>query len=215
MKIIVDAYNLLHAVFPGPRASDQQREKLIHFLRSYAKRSGNKILLVFDGGDFSYPYIDQQKNITIAWAGHHMSADDWIMEYLDKNHNQDLLVASSDREIQSYASDHGIVCIGAYSFYKTIERKMQEWAQSSFAKASSYAKASADMSSDRKLHHRGPIKKTTDRTNEIVDSLMREESDFFEAMADKLHDDEQLERIDRGKKVSKKERMLRRQLKKL
>lgn len=192
MKIIVDAYNLLHAIFPGPRANDKQRQKLIDDLRDYAKRSGNKILLVFDGGDFTYPYVDKQKNITIAWAGQRMSADDWIMEYLDKNPNEDLLIASSDREIQAHASDLGVVCMGAFSFYKTIERKMRERPQP--------------------LRHRGPVRKTTDRTDEIVDQLMQEEQDEIEWKAE---DETEGEIIASGNKLSKRERLLMRQLKKL
>ncbi len=192
MKIIVDAYNLLHAIFPGPRAKEKQKQKLIDELRAYARNSGNQIMLVFDGGDFTYPYVDEQKTISIVWAGHRMSADDWIMEYLDKNRNQDLLVASSDREIQAHASDLGIVCMGAYRFYKTIMAKRPE-----------PQKIAKDQ---------GAIKNRSKPSDNQVDELMENGSDGIEI---KQEDIKQHEANSKGKNVSKRDRTLLRQLKKL
>ncbi|MEX0671936.1 MAG: NYN domain-containing protein [Candidatus Babeliales bacterium] len=192
MKIIIDAYNLLHAMHPGPRASEQQREGLIADLMRYAQKSGNKIILVFDGGDMPYSYQEKRKHITLIWAGYHMSADDWIMEHLQKNQGEDMLVASSDREIQAYAAQLGIVGMGAYSFYKTMVKSLREKVVPP--------------------RHHAPLQKTAQHKNRDIDALMDAASEDMEWK------DEEYEKKDRkstAKKDSKSERRLLRQLKKL
>src|SRR5688572_27799357 len=112
MIIIIDAYNLLHAMpLYKKTLTDQERAQFIKQLGVYGQRKGHKIVLVFDGGPFEWPYKEKVCSVQVVYSGINESADDYIKEYLEKNRSKDLLVVSSDTEINNCAQRFSIASI--------------------------------------------------------------------------------------------------------
>src|SRR5437870_4731380 len=97
MIIIVDAYNLLHAISSSKKAmTDKERAKFITLLGSYGKAKGHKMVIVFDGGPYEWPFKENTKRVCVVYSGMHESADDYIKQYLQEHRAKDLLLVSSD-----------------------------------------------------------------------------------------------------------------------
>src|SRR5579863_9041291 len=100
MIIVVDAYNLLRSVPPYKKTiTDRERVAFIAQLSAYGRRKGHKIVIVFDGGPYEWPHKENGKTVQIVYSGIHESADDYIKEYVDAHKAKDLLLVSSDSEL--------------------------------------------------------------------------------------------------------------------
>ena len=158
MIIIVDAYNLLRAApLYKKTITDQERAKFIAQLSVYGRRKGHKIIIVFDGGPYEWQYKEGKKTITIVYSGIHESADDYIKEYVEVHHAKDLLLVSSDAELNRWAARHNIPSIDSSSFYYLLHQELS-------AKETTFAK-------QQEL-----IKFAYDNANDDIDALMQEAS---------------------------------------
>ena len=127
MIIVIDAYNLLHATpFFKKTLTDQERARFVKHLGVYGQRKGHKIVLVFDGGRFEWPQKEKMHSVQVVYSGIHESADDYIKEYLEKNRSKDLLVVSSDTEINSYAQRLSIPSIDSVGFCVLLKEALQK-----------------------------------------------------------------------------------------
>ena len=125
MIIVVDAYNLLRSVPPYKKTiTDKERMHFIAQLTVYGKRKGHKMVIVFDGGPHEWPFKENHKTVTIVYSGMHESADDYIKEYLDAHHAKDLLLVSSDSELNRCAARLGIPSIDSSSFYQLLHQEL-------------------------------------------------------------------------------------------
>ena len=121
MIIIVDAYNLLRAIPPYKKTiTDQERVAFIARLSSYAREKDHKVVIVFDGGPFEWPAKESRKRIEIVYSGTRQTADDYIKQYIQNHHSKDLLLVSSDRELNHYAQLLNIPSIDSSSFYDLL-----------------------------------------------------------------------------------------------
>ena len=121
MIIIVDAYNLLRSVPPYKKTTtDQERAQFIAQLGGYGRRKGHKMVIVFDGGPHEWPFKENGKTVTIVYSGIHESADDYIKEYLQDHQEKDLLLVSSDSELNHWAARHNIPSIDSSGFHQLM-----------------------------------------------------------------------------------------------
>lgn len=195
MIIVVDAYNLLRAVPPYKKTiTDKERVQFIAQLSAYGRRKGHKVVIVFDGGPHEWPFKENMKTVLVVYSGIHESADDYIKEYIDIHKAKDLMLVSSDSELNRYAARLNIPSIDSSTFHQLL---MQELS----AKQSSVAHQKHDQVVI--MHH----------SAEDIDAIMMEasknvpiKSDDFVANKDRAANSEQ---------VSKQERALLKKLKKL
>jgi uncharacterized protein len=125
MIIIVDAYNLLRAVPPYKKTiTDKERSQFITQLNAYGRRKGHKIIVVFDGGPYEWPFKEQKKIITVVYSGIHETADDYIKKYIETYREKDLLLVSSDSELNRWAARYNIPSIDSSSFYQLLHQEL-------------------------------------------------------------------------------------------
>lgn len=135
MIIVIDAYNLLHSLnLYAKKITEQARNRFITQLGKYGKHKGNKIVLVFDGGQSDWPYQEQVHGVCVVYSGVQESADDYIKEYLTKQRSKDLLLVSSDSELRNYAVRLGISVLRVHEFWPIMQETMLQ-AQPSDRKA--------------------------------------------------------------------------------
>lgn len=195
MIIIVDAYNLLRSVPPYKKTTtDQERVRFIAQLSAYGRRKGHKMIIVFDGGPHEWPFKENGKTATVVYSGIHESADDYIKEYVEAHHAKDLLLVSSDRELNHWAERHAIPSIDSSSFFQLLRQEL------------SVGKAIASKQNE-------VVKLTRDEMSDI-DALMMEASKSVPIKS------EDLAPVGKGRdskkaQVSKNERVLLKKLNKL
>ncbi|HZW61464.1 MAG TPA: NYN domain-containing protein [Candidatus Babeliales bacterium] len=155
MILIIDAYNILKQLYPAHYITDTQRISFLGLVRKYTKRKDHRAIVVFDGGPYDKPWIEQHNGITIAYSGIHESADDYIRDYIVKNREQDLLLVSSDNSICSWANKFKRESIDAMTFYAILQHEAQE-----------------QMYAD--VENESILVKTSDRKNPELDALMKQ-----------------------------------------
>lgn len=123
MKVIVDAYNVLHQMNKA-QISESERKHFINLLSAYAKRKRLEVIAVFDAGPFLFPSTEEQKGITIKYSGPRASADDIIVRIMQQCQGQGMVLASSDRELRDAAKKYGAESIPAPEFIvRLLERE--------------------------------------------------------------------------------------------
>lgn len=126
MIIIVDAYNLLRAIPPYKATiTEHERNDFVRQLAEYGRRKNHKIVLVFDGGSHTWPFKVAAKRIQIVYSGINESADDYIKGYCDSHRGQDLLLVSSDRDLNSYAARLRIPSIDSEDFHHMVAQELK------------------------------------------------------------------------------------------
>lgn len=125
MIILIDGYNVLKMVFPNALVDEHQREKFIGHLARYAHMTHNKIYVVFDGGDESRPLFLQRRDITIVYSGFRDSADTVIKGLLEEEQQKEVLLISTDRELNRYAAAYDIPSMESLVFYGYVRDRLQ------------------------------------------------------------------------------------------
>lgn len=128
MIIVIDAYNLLRTIPPYKKTiNEKERAQFIAQLSSYGRHKGHKIIIVFDGGSHEWPFVEHMKVVQIVYSGMHESADDYIKEYIEKHKAKDMLLVSSDTELNRHAQYHNIPSIDSITFagilYEQVKTK--------------------------------------------------------------------------------------------
>lgn len=126
MIIVVDGYNVLKREIPSINVSYQQRVQFLAKLSRYNQQKGHEIIVVFDGGESSWPSVMQQKHVTVVYSGKQRTADDYIKDYIIRNAHKDLLLVSSDRELNIIADHYDIPSIDSDFFYAKVNQAAKE-----------------------------------------------------------------------------------------
>lgn len=125
MIIVIDAYNLLRTVPPYKKTiSDKERAQFIKQLGIYGRRKGHKIVIVFDGGPHEWSLRENMKTVQVVYSGIHASADDYIKEYLSAHSAKDLLLVTSDSELNHFADRLHISSIDSFSFNQLVHEEL-------------------------------------------------------------------------------------------
>ncbi len=189
MKIIVDAYNVLHHTTKDDYIHEHERKHFINQLSAYAKKKGHQLIAVFDGGPFLFPTSEQQKGITIKYSGPNDTADDIILRYIKEHEGHSMLLVSSDRDLCDAAHYYDVEAVNAQDFYDLLTEQRSSAPEKQTAQAIKMGDA-----------------------DEVVDSLMQQ------VRVHKKVDDMQDPTDDRqspARKSSKKERKRMHKIKKL
>lgn len=126
MILLIDGYNLVKQVVKSVDISYETRLKFINELSRYSKKKNHRVVIVFDGGDFSFAAGEVVNDIQIIYSGYKDSADTVIKDYLSENSSRDILLVSSDRELRDFASKLNIDSIKALDFYDFVKKSNSE-----------------------------------------------------------------------------------------
>jgi predicted RNA-binding protein with PIN domain len=191
MQLLLDGYNILKKVKKISHISDSERQKFIKQLNNYAHKKNLSLILVFDGGPFSWPQQEKISSFLIViYSGANESADDYIKSYLDQHKNNDILLVSSDRELTTYARHYSIASLDSYEFlqfFNAMEKPLQ---------------ATSNIS--------GKALKLTTKSTQELDLLMEQIN-----LNKVKKEPEPLPHKEKSQKLSKKERELMKIIKKL
>lgn len=126
-KIIIDGYNLIHAI-PELAAAietslEHARNLLLERLKSYTIRKSVSVIVVFDG---THPPmgIDEpafSRNLTVKFSRTPFKADPMIMNLVRHEKNKkSLIVVSDDHEIIDFACQNHASVLGSGAFFKRL-----------------------------------------------------------------------------------------------
>ena len=126
MIILIDAYNVIHALPSFEKSLDKSlraaRDYLIAFCRSYQASRGDvkKIILVFDGSsEVSFPSDVRQQGIQLVYTESGEDADERILEIIRSLGQEGrVTVVSNDNYVWNNARALGAKAISAGEFFK-------------------------------------------------------------------------------------------------
>jgi len=193
MIVVIDGYNLIKQIVGVSRVSHAQRDQFINDIARYLHKQKLEGVLVFDGGDFSYPYTIKHDKITIIFSGHKEKADQVIMDFIDKHPEHELLIVSSDREIRNHAQTKNKTSIPADEFYYRFVQKKPE----------------------PKAHTATALHKTAVDSPPELDQLMHDATKNMFKKEEKENTETEKNRTSPAQRTSKKERVLNRVIRKL
>lgn len=125
MIIIVDGYNLLKQLHPKSKENLEYHKKvLLQELGVYKKIKGNAIkdiIVVFDGGSLHHATREVHHGVAMLESGYKRSADDWIIEYVDRYKNEEILVVSMDRALCLACEQHNAFSMGVFDFAQAVK----------------------------------------------------------------------------------------------
>ncbi|MGE0206256.1 MAG: NYN domain-containing protein [Candidatus Babeliales bacterium] len=193
MIIIIDAYNLLKTLYHNTEL-DEKSAYYQGLLKQYAKKRKNTLILVYDGGSSPWQSSHKEGALTIIHSGFQETADDVIMQYIQAHKDKDILVVSADREIAQKAYECNIVSIEPFLFDAYVQQ------------AVSNKTPVQEVAKNR-------VKKLRPEETHEIDTLMEQASAIIERKHDEQGDKSRSQSS--GSVLSKRERKIRAQLKKL
>ncbi len=121
MQIIIDGYNLLKQGLKTRDISDKQRALFLKKLITYACAKNNQILVIFDGGSMTWPERYKiHALLTVVYVGKGNSADDALINYMQKYPQRPLVMVSSDLELQQAARAADVTVVQALDFWDLL-----------------------------------------------------------------------------------------------
>lgn len=199
MLLILDAYNILKAGEQGGGdISEPRRRHFIAVVAAYAKLKHHDAHIVFDGGEYGRPTTFWHEGVQVTYAGWHETADDIILQRLEKENPQAVILVSSDRELVDFARELNIVAVESVGFFDHMKREI----------AGENSPKRRMKSSSAQIH-----KREGHESSPELDALMEQGSCRLI-----YKDDDRLGEADlpaKGKKKSKEERRLEQVAKKL
>jgi predicted RNA-binding protein with PIN domain len=125
-ELLVDGYNLAHAaphLHPDPPGDlEGIRRSVARALLAWAKRTGGRVLLFFDGEAIPVRSSKGCTLIEVVFSRPPEKADDLIKRALQERHgSRRSRLVSSDRELQRWARRHRIRFTGAAEFLGELE----------------------------------------------------------------------------------------------
>lgn len=122
--IIVDGYNLLHALNPSDHLDlEKQRDGLIELLARYKRvRRIHKVICVFDAWrvGISVPTTEPRAGVDVMYSAYGQKADDVIVK-LASQYTSAATVVSSDRSVCDQAEGFGCVAISSAEMIRKME----------------------------------------------------------------------------------------------
>ena len=99
MILLIDGYNILKRQYRVRMISEVMRTRFIKGIAAYTRQSGNKVVIVFDGMAQDDAYEEYGRGVQVVYSGTRETADDYIKRYVEKHHTKDLMLVTSDREL--------------------------------------------------------------------------------------------------------------------
>lgn len=130
MILLIDGYNFLKHIDPYRDIDEHVRTTFLYMLRRYAIRKKHKLVVVFDGGPYQWPHKETFKNMILIYSGSRETADKVIMHYIKDHKSKDILLVSSDRELNRFADKYENISIGSQDFHQLVQVALQEQKES-------------------------------------------------------------------------------------
>lgn len=215
MIIVIDGYNLLKQVFPGSKTTlERQRNAFVQQLAYYKSKKAKEIqeiVVVFDAGPSQHATRETKSGIVVVFSGVKSSADNWIVNFIQRNKGKEMLVITLDREIRDACKKEKVDTLGVFEFYKLLQSNIVLDAQDAFVapedaltELEKYEPADFDMPEAAQ-----PNNKALDLLMEQATVRMEvEKDDDKEGAADQV-------RASKGHALSKKEKRMIGKIKKL
>jgi predicted RNA-binding protein with PIN domain len=133
VRTLIDGYNLAHVAADlgleqqvrDPRAL---RTMLVHLIGDYVQRSGDRVLIVFDGmpsDAHKVAQIGAHAGIEVVFSGDDVEADTLIDRMLKVSTGaRETLVVSSDREVRAAAGRYGARSVASDDFFRRVRRTL-------------------------------------------------------------------------------------------
>ena len=121
MIVIIDAYNVLKQLKKGI-ISQEERILFIKKVTTFTRNKQITMVIVFDGGDCTWPLIDKEQGLVVVYSGERLSADDYIRQYMKEHKNKESLLVTDDRELKKNAQMYGIDIIKSLDFYALLSK---------------------------------------------------------------------------------------------
>lgn len=126
MRIVIDGYNLLKAVFYKEKGMlDRQREALLRMLAVYHLKSGHSIAIVFDGGHSLHATRQVQQGVELFFSGQRRSADELITSYIARYKGGELLLVTRDCELRERNAYTWVEAIDVEDFYTLLVQSQE------------------------------------------------------------------------------------------
>lgn len=116
MIILVDGYNLLKGASGGREVNEAERRSFIQKLGIYGKRKKHKMVVVFDGGDSTWPFKEKIAEVVVIYSGAKQTADKVIKHYIADHPSKEILLVTTDRDLNHYAAKNNKVSIDSGDF---------------------------------------------------------------------------------------------------
>ena len=123
MNILIDGYNLLKQALGTKQISERQRNWFAQRAAEYANKKGHTLYIVYDAGPYTRLTKEKKGRVITVYSGHKDTADDIIMHYIEENLLKNLLVVTTDRQLNAYADQFGIPSIDSLDFYRCMKEE--------------------------------------------------------------------------------------------
>jgi predicted RNA-binding protein with PIN domain len=208
--ILIDGYNLLKQLFPGLKETlEKQKNYLIKQLGYYKQKKLHEIkeiILVFDGGPFRHASREIHSGIVVIYSGQNSTADEWIIDFVEKNKEKEILLISLDRKLISCCQKYGADSLNVFDFYKILQSTLLEDIDIAPKQEKSDIQKYEDIKALAEDENQAI-------NNKALDLLMEQASFGLEKKEDDLY--EQQSRESKAQKISKQEKKIYKKLKKL
>lgn len=208
MILVIDGYNLLKAIFPRVKGKlDKQRDQLVRQLGFYKKQqegSVKEIVLVFDGGLTGRATREVKKGVVVVFSGRDRSADDWIVDYVERCKGFEIILVSRDRELINRCKKKNVGVVRGEEFYSIVQTKLLEEVEKDVLSSGNDGGVVKYGRSDNEV---------SEVDSEALDLLMEQSQVDYKKEEDVFEDDSR--KKGSSKKMSKEEKSKLRKLKKL
>lgn len=126
MNIIIDGYNLLKQLLGSKPIGEKERDWFLRKAAEYALAKKHKLFIVYDGGSHPRPVSEKKGSVVTVYSGYKLTADDVIKSYIDEGLLKDMLIVTTDRQLNRYASRAQVPSIDSLDFYKLMNRQKPE-----------------------------------------------------------------------------------------
>ncbi len=126
-EYLIDGNNVIHSNIEWKKLFDEDKERsknlLVQKIVDHFKDSRNKATIFFDGFNFVHSHSNVSHNVSIKHA-RNKSADETILINIEKSQNpQNLIVITSDLELQRKARLRYCTVISSDDFIKQLENR--------------------------------------------------------------------------------------------
>lgn len=128
MIILIDGYNLLKQLFPKLKEDlEKQKNQLIKQLGYYKNKKFPEvkdIIIVFDGGPLRHATREIHAGIVVIYSGQNSTADEWIIDFVEKNKEKEMLLITLDKNLISSCQKYGTDSLNIFDFYKILQNTL-------------------------------------------------------------------------------------------
>ena len=130
MIVLVDGYNFIKGIFPRRKGfAEECRQHLLRLISQYRECRRNtikEIIVVFDGGLFSRATREVHGGVSVIFSGRDRSADDWIVEHVDRHSGYELLVVTNDRQLTQRSKSSGSETMKIEEFDRCVREAIRD-----------------------------------------------------------------------------------------